>query len=237
MAFSMALSVRISLVVIPFSSSAIAARVEARATSYQTASPEGESAEWGRARPSPSATTCEVPAVPRELAAAAGRGTRLAAEPGGFLQRQPRQRRNVRRSSATLARIVALRRRQRRAAGDDDGGAVVHGRKRHHQARKALVAGRHADDGGAVRQGAEEAAENDGGIVCGRAGCRTCPRCPACGRRTDRRRRRRRGAGRIRRQPWRPRPSGPRSRSVRCASPARVACRPAVGYLPWSRSA
>ena len=65
MAFSMALSVRISRVVMPRLSSSLTARADWRAISSHTACPDGASAECGSASPSASATTCEVPAVPR----------------------------------------------------------------------------------------------------------------------------------------------------------------------------
>ena len=65
MAFSMALSVRISRVVMPRLSSSLTARADWREISNQTSCPDGASAECGSARPSASATTCEVPADAR----------------------------------------------------------------------------------------------------------------------------------------------------------------------------
>ena len=65
MAFSNAASVSMSWLVRPLASDMTSARADLTATSIHAGVPDGDSAECVMARPSASATTWEVPAVPR----------------------------------------------------------------------------------------------------------------------------------------------------------------------------
>ena len=64
-AFSMACGVRIDAIGMPSARNRISAVADRRPSSYQEGSPDGASALCGSARPSASATTCDVAAVPR----------------------------------------------------------------------------------------------------------------------------------------------------------------------------
>ena len=99
-----------------------------------------------------------------ELAAAARRCAGAAAQLGGFFHRhQPVSEACAERLH--LARILALRGQQRDAARHDHAGERLLPRQRHHHRRQTLVAGGHAHHAAAGGQRADQAAEDDRGVV------------------------------------------------------------------------
>ena len=132
--------------------------------SSQIGWPEGASAECGRDRPSASATTWLVAAVPRNWQPPPGDGAGPAAQLGGLLQGDLA----VGEAGADgldLAGVLAVGGRQRHAAGHEDAGQVALAGQGHHHGRQALVAGGHAQHAAAGGQRADQAAQHDGGVV------------------------------------------------------------------------
>ena len=134
------------------------------AMSSQIGWPLGASAECGSDKPSASATTCDVAAVPRNWQPPPGDRTRRAAGGRGFFERDFA----VHVASADrlhLSGVFARGWRQRHAAGHEHGRQVVHRRQRHHHRRQALVARRHAEHSGPRRQRTNQPSQDDRGVV------------------------------------------------------------------------
>ena len=99
-----------------------------------------------------------------KLAAAAGRGARAAAEVGGLFEGDEAAGES-RADGLDRAGVLAIGGRERDAAGDEDAREIVHGGEGHHHGGESLVAGGDAEDAGAARERADEAAEDEGGVV------------------------------------------------------------------------
>ncbi len=118
--------------------------------SSQIGWPEGARAECVTARPSASATTWLVPAVPRNWQPPPGRGAGPAAQLGGLFQGEQAVG-EARADGLDLAGIFALLGQQGHAARHDHARQAVLRGQRHHHGRQALVAGgdaQHAAPGG-----------------------------------------------------------------------------------------
>ena len=195
-----------------------------RATSSQIGWPDGASAACGTVRPSASATTCEVAAVPRNW----------QPPPGEAQARQPR-------SAASSSVTSPWAKRAPRvctapASSPRVGGSVTppgtmapassaERGDRHQHRRQALVAGADADDAAPARQRADEPPEDERGVVAVGERVEHPGRALACGRRTGRRRARRTAARPGGRAPAPPPGRAGRPPSGRCGSRARPACR------------
>ena len=199
-----AASVRMSRVVRPRAASDVNARApSAGPCRARSAGRTGASAECGSDRPSASATTCDVAAVPRNWQPPPGEPHARQPSSAASLQRDLA----VREAGADrlhLARVLALG----RAAAS----------RRRAPARRADRAARPAPSSspaGPCRRSprrarrAAWAASGSAGAApsprrCGTAGCRSCRACPACGRRTGRSSSRRTARRRARPAPRRP---------------------------------
>ena len=164
MALRIERSSRMSASVSPACASRTSARADRRAMSSQIGWPDGDSAACGTVSPRASATTCDVAAVPEELAAAARAAAGPAAQLGGLGQRQlavgeagP--------DRLDLAGILAFAGRQGHAAGDEHARQVLRPGQGHHHGRQALVAGRDAQHALAPGQRADQPAEDDRRVV------------------------------------------------------------------------
>ena len=132
--------------------------------SSQIGWPEGARAACGSVRPSASATTCDVAAVPRNW----------QPPPGLAQARQPSSAASssvsspwavTRADRLDLAGVFAVAGRQSHAAGDQHAGQLLRAGQGHHHGGQALVAGGDAQHALAARQRADQPAEDDGRVV------------------------------------------------------------------------
>ena len=99
-----------------------------------------------------------------ELAAAAGRTARAAAEVGRFLEREQPMR-IARADRLNGPEVFAVGRRQGDSAGNKRDGQITHSGQRHHHRGKALVAGGDAENARPAGQGSGKAPEDLRGVV------------------------------------------------------------------------
>ena len=141
----------------PGPSGGCTARAERRAPSRQMGWPEGASAVWASARPSASATTCAVAAVPRNWQPPPGEAQARQPISAACCERDAAVR-EARADRLRLARVLAVARGQRHAAGHDHRGQVAARGERHGHGGQALVAGGHAQHAPAAWAGSARAA-------------------------------------------------------------------------------
>ena len=140
-----------------------------RATSSQTFCPDGASAAWGTVRPSASATTCAVAAVPRNWQPPPGEAQ--ARQPrSAAVCRSTRPCANRAPSVCTAPASSPLAGRQGDAAGHDGAGEIAERRQRHRHRGQSLVAGADPITPRRQRQAADESSQHDRRIVAVRQG-------------------------------------------------------------------
>ena len=111
----------------------------------------------------------------QKLASAAGRSAGAASGAGSFFERDLAVS-EAHADGLHAGRIFTVGGQQADPSGHQDGGQIARAGERHHHGRQSFVAGGEADHGAAGRQRADQAAEDDGGVVAVRqriehAGC------------------------------------------------------------------
>ena len=191
----------------------------------RSAGPRAPSAVCGSARPSASATTCAVAAVPRNWQPPPGDAQARQPISAACCQRDPAVR-EARAHRLRLARVLAVARGQGHAAGHDHRGQVAAGGQRHRHRGQALVARRHAQHRAPRWAASGSAAAGRSPRRCGRRGCPACRVVPCVRPSQGSVQKAAKGIAAQARGSPRPRPArAGRPPSGRCDSRGRAACR------------